>query len=218
MTLPTIFVGHPFRGPFPVADFRASVARACADIAQPVYADDQFQTVHILDKIESLIRSSDLTLFDISGWNPNVTLELGIAWGVEVEVIMSFNPSIYQDDDAPSDLKGIERIEWDSFDALETRLRAVLQQFLAPRVDGEDIGAKYRDALHEVEGATYAAVPEDQPGLTVSELSRTIRVPQTGVQLALGRLLNEGKVEKTGNRKGTRYHRTEIPLDDDTAT
>ena len=44
-----------------------------------IFADEKITNMHILQKIISYIRGSDFSLFDISSWNPNVTLELGIA-------------------------------------------------------------------------------------------------------------------------------------------
>jgi hypothetical protein len=39
-----------------------------------IFADEKITNMHILQKIISYIKTSDFSLFDISGWNPNVTL------------------------------------------------------------------------------------------------------------------------------------------------
>src|SRR5689334_11857778 len=44
-----------------------------------IFADEKITNMHIMKKIETFIRGSDFSIFDISGWNPNVTLELGFA-------------------------------------------------------------------------------------------------------------------------------------------
>lgn len=57
-----------------------------------VFADEKITNMHILQKIISYIRGSDFALFDISAWNPNVTLELGIALAMSEDWYICFNP------------------------------------------------------------------------------------------------------------------------------
>ena len=57
-----------------------------------IFADEKITNMHILQKIISYIRGSDFSLFDISAWNPNVTLELGIALATSDDWYICFNP------------------------------------------------------------------------------------------------------------------------------
>jgi hypothetical protein len=73
-------------------------------------------------------RLSDFSLFDISGWNPNVTLELGIAIADSDNWYICFNPEKTPVSEVPSDIKGIDRIQYSSFSELEEKLTALLEQ------------------------------------------------------------------------------------------
>src|SRR3954469_12426683 len=57
-----------------------------------IFADEKITNMHILQKIISYIKASDFSLFDISGWNPNVTLELGVALAMSENWYICFNP------------------------------------------------------------------------------------------------------------------------------
>jgi hypothetical protein len=69
-----VFVACPYTL-FPMDDYKrmfASVARSY-DVAFK-FADEQIISQHILQKILNYIRDHDISLFDITGWNPNVAL------------------------------------------------------------------------------------------------------------------------------------------------
>jgi len=44
-----------------------------------VFAEDKLADVHVLDKVEEMIDASAFGIYDVSKWNPNVTLEYGLA-------------------------------------------------------------------------------------------------------------------------------------------
>lgn len=73
-------------------------------------ANDKITTDHLLAKITADLHKCDFAIFDISGWNPNVCLELGLAKGLGKEYYIINNNS--KKKDAPSDIKGIERIDY----------------------------------------------------------------------------------------------------------
>lgn len=73
-------------------------------------ANDKITTDHLLAKITADLHKCDFAIFDISGWNPNVCLELGLAKGLGKEYYIINNNS--KKKDVPSDIKGIERIDY----------------------------------------------------------------------------------------------------------
>ena len=87
-----VFVAYAY-GLYDKRDYRkvfANLERAFG--VRFIFADEKITNMHILQKILSYIRSSDFSLFDISSWNPNVTLELGIALALSDDWYICFNP------------------------------------------------------------------------------------------------------------------------------
>jgi hypothetical protein len=112
---PSVFVGHPFAGRFAVKKFR----RIWRDLPfKVVYGNTDLQTKHLLSIMKSNIARSDFSVFDLSDWNPNVALELGIAEGLkrkpgkEYYILLNTRRS----GDVPADIRGIQRIEYTSYD------------------------------------------------------------------------------------------------------
>src|SRR6185369_15567184 len=70
-----------------------------------IFADEKITNMHIMKKIESYIRSSDFSIFDISGWNPNVTLELGFAMAANDQWYIAIDPAKTETKEVPSDLR-----------------------------------------------------------------------------------------------------------------
>jgi predicted nucleotide-binding protein len=97
-----------------------------------IFADEKITNMHIMQKIISYIQAADFSIYDISGWNPNVTLELGIGIGIgmmsQKDWYILVNPEKTPNQEVPSDIKGIDRIQYTSFSDLEDRLAALLSQ------------------------------------------------------------------------------------------
>ena len=64
----------------------------------------------LLDKIIDSIKNADLIIADISGRNPNVFYELGIAQTLGKEVILITKDAISE---VPTDIKGFEFIRYE---------------------------------------------------------------------------------------------------------
>jgi hypothetical protein len=64
------------------------------------------------------ITKSDFSIFDLSNWNPNVALELGLAEGLKKQpgknyyIVLNTRRS----SEVPSDIRGIQRLEYTSYD------------------------------------------------------------------------------------------------------
>lgn len=87
------------------------------------YADMEIREsgIHILDKIVERIRGAQFGIFDITDGNPNVCLELGIAKGLERPFyIICHGNSI---DNIPTDLKGLDRIDYGSYKELTYNIK-----------------------------------------------------------------------------------------------
>ncbi|MFN8323800.1 MAG: hypothetical protein U0T74_14145 [Chitinophagales bacterium] len=76
-----------------------------------VFADDKIRSDQLLKRAEDDIKTSDFVLVDITGWNANVSLELGLAKGLGVEYRIIRN-SKDANKDVYADLKGIQRIDY----------------------------------------------------------------------------------------------------------
>jgi hypothetical protein len=93
-------------------------------------------TDYLLEHITSLIRESAGCIFDVTGGNPNVSLEVGIAHALPAEFILALNtrrpkqragqqpPQMRIADVRPiiSDLQGRNRIEYKTYPALKDQI------------------------------------------------------------------------------------------------
>ncbi len=163
-----------------------------------IFADEKITNMHNLQKIISYIKASDFSLFDISGWNPNVTLELGVALALSDKWYICFNPSKTPIDEVPSDIKGIDRIQYKSFTELSEQLTALLEQ----RYPKQN-----RQPLTDYIGTLQAEVKEllrRQPGLKMMEIADILKVNVKMAQVIVTPMLdNELRVE--GRTRGAQY-------------
>lgn len=113
--LPSVFVGCPYGGKFPFPAFKATLERLPF---RWYYADTNLATKHLLGILTTYIKSVDFCIFDISLWNPNVALEIGLAEGLGVEYYILLNKNLSKG--VPADVQGLQRIEYDSPKGLET--------------------------------------------------------------------------------------------------
>jgi len=116
----SIFVAYPYR----IERYKEAIAVACDGIATPAYADDVLTKMHILTKIMTQMRESDLALFDLTGRNANVALELGIAIALDVNYRILLGPN---DENVISDMQGWDQLRYSDLDDLGRRLRVVLE-------------------------------------------------------------------------------------------
>jgi hypothetical protein len=125
-----IFVAYSYQL-YPGEEYRACFSRAGKVWGLEFqYADSRISNEQILDKIEQMIRESTFSIFDISDWNPNVTLELGLARGIGHPTFIAINPSKSTGGikEAPADLRGFDRVQYDSLSTLEARLSHLFEQ------------------------------------------------------------------------------------------
>ena len=164
-----------------------------------IFADEKITNMHILQKILSYIKSSDFSIFDISAWNPNVTLELGIALALSENWYICFNPKETDLSEVPSDIRGIDRIQYVSFADLEDKLTALLDQRY-PR--STRIGVD--DYLANLEG-DITGLLKREPGLGVVEISEVLGVHKRMAQVAIRQMIEASVVRSEGKTKGVKY-------------
>jgi hypothetical protein len=105
--MPTVFVGCPYAKPFKFSEFRDALQKVPAAW---YYADTNLNSKHLLSILTTYIKTVDYCLFDLSFWNANVSLELGLAEGLGTNYYILVNRK--HSKDVPSDIKGIQRVEY----------------------------------------------------------------------------------------------------------
>ncbi len=194
---------------FPMDDYKrtfASVARSY-DVTFK-FADEQITSQHILLKILNYIRDHDISLFDITGWNPNVALELGIAVGLAKRYFILFNTKFDQSKEVPSDIRGIDRIQYSSNLDLETRLILLIKQEL-PHQPGRS------DSAFDSIKTKIVETLRTSPGLNLSKLAEAVGQDKTLVQSTVRVLAQAGELRTEGQKKGTIYFTNDTDLEQD---
>lgn len=163
-----------------------------------IFADEKITNMHILQKIISYIKASDFSIFDISGWNPNVTLELGVALALSENWYICFNPQKSQKDEVPSDIKGMDRIQYESFAELGEKLSILL---------GQRYPKEVRQPLEVYIAAQREDVRKlvnDHPGLKMNQIAELLRVQVNTAQIIVAPMVGTD-IRVEGKRRGSRY-------------
>src|SRR6266849_2158988 len=166
-----IFVAYSYKL-YPKADYRKVYQELQkAFQVEFVFADEKITNLHILQKIANYIRSSRFGIYDISGWNPNVSLELGLAFGLNEKAYIAIDPSKTPIDEVPSDLRGIDRIQYGSYTELQGGLERLLaQEFpIQPKHDMEN-------QLSQLRGQAVKVVSDAPEGLKMTDIARLLGV------------------------------------------
>ena len=197
-----IFVAYPYS--IPKADYRRpfnDLAKAFDDV-EFQFADERITNKQILDKITDMIQTARFSLFDITTWNANVALELGIAIGAGRDYYLLFDPTHADNpkgSEVPADLGGLDRIQYRSYAELEEGLTKLLaQEFGVPRDEPADPVSDFRKM---VPGLVQA-----EPGLKIGEIANELGIPIEIAQVVVYPLVASGELETTGVKRGTRYY------------
>lgn len=145
MSKPTCFVMMPFSGRFP-SYYKGIFARAIRDVGlTPIKVDEIYTPTQISEDIFNLIRRSEIILADVTGKNPNVNYELGIAHALGKKAIVITQNS----EDVPFDYRHLRFIKYDTQDIgwekklrddIKSSLRSARETNLATSViAGEDL-------------------------------------------------------------------------------
>jgi hypothetical protein len=113
--LPRVFVGHPFAGRFAVKKFRQIFKALPFNV---IYGNTDLQTKHLLSIMKGNVSKADFSIFDLSDWNPNVALELGLAEGLKRHPAKNYYIVLNtrRSKEVPSDIRGMQRLEYTAYD------------------------------------------------------------------------------------------------------
>lgn len=109
---PTCFVIMPFGAPFDRYYRNIFVPAIQAAGLQPLRADSIFSSTTIMSDVWRCTRNALVVLADVTGKNPNVFYELGLAHASRKPVVIVTDNL----EDVPFDLKGLRVIEYDKND------------------------------------------------------------------------------------------------------
>lgn len=110
---PSVFVACPYTPESTFRAFRAALKRVPLEFH---YADTAIRTAHVLERVRRGITKCDYSFFDITDWNANVTLELGLSEGLNKDYYILFKPGRGKKKEPPSDIKGLQRIQYTKVD------------------------------------------------------------------------------------------------------
>lgn len=113
--LPSVFVGHPFGNRFPKKAFRQLFKEIPIKVK---YGNTDIETLHLLGIMKKNILAADFAIFDLSDWNANVALELGLAEGLKRTALKQYYILLNtrRSKEVPSDIRGLQRLEYTSYD------------------------------------------------------------------------------------------------------
>ena len=194
-----VFVACPYML-FPLDDYKATFASVSkAYNVEFRFADEQITNQHVLSKITNYIRDAEISLFDITGWNPNVALELGIAVGLGRRYFILLNHKLDQNKDVPSDIKGIDRIQYSSNSELEAKLILLIKQEL-PKSSSRS------DSAFETLKLRINEVLASEPGLNLAKLADAALEDKTLIQSTVRTMVASGELKTRGQKKGMTYY------------
>jgi len=194
-----IFVAYPYKL-YPKTDYRKVFkSLAVAFDVKFVFADEKITTLHILEKIEGYIKASQFGIYDISGWNPNVTLELGLAFGLGEKAYIAMDPSKTNVSEVPADLRGLDRIQYDSYTQFEEKLGELIGQEL-PLLKTHEA----QNQLEQLRRQILALLADAESGLKIGDIAKAFGVTTALAQVVVRQLVGKG-LRTEGAKKGTRY-------------
>lgn len=196
-----VFVAYPYS--MPKADYRRPFTElAAAFDVEFQFADEEITNKQILDKITEMIVTARFSIFDVTTWNANVALELGIAMGRLRDYYLLFDPTHAKNPegrDVPADLGGLDRIQYTSYAELEEGLTKLLvQEFGVPSERPSDPLSAYRSKV--------PALVKASPGMKIGEIASELGIPVEVAKIVVRPLAVDGDLETTGAKRGTRYY------------
>ncbi|MGA3324752.1 MAG: hypothetical protein ABSF45_09785 [Terriglobia bacterium] len=211
---PTVFVGCPYARPFDFRAFRETLERL------PIawyYADTSLRSKHLLSILTTYIQAVDYCIFDLSFWNPNVSLELGLAEGVGKDYYILVNRK--QSKDVPSDIKGIQRIEYSSIESRETDgllpsiARYLVRDQTHPRHIWDNLSSTNRDKKFYLSLAILAHFRENKrlPHEDITRLSKGLYLRKDAQDEVLDILEDQKLISATGSRRGAKLAKRIYP-------
>ena len=199
-----IFVGHPY-GFYDSGDrdYRAVFSRVGKKHKVDfLFANQKITNDTVVAKIRGHIRASDFSLFDLTGWNPNVAFELGMAHEIPgAEWRICFNPDAGETD-VPSNMRGIDRFEYRSFAELDDRLDALMTGLypVEKRAGPEEMSEMVSAGMLDLFRARRSA-----DGMSADEIAKAMHVGNFLVKALVRHLKDDGKIVQRGRGRAARF-------------
>jgi hypothetical protein len=212
--LPRVFVGCPYGGNFPFATFKATLDRIPF---RWYFADTHLSTKHLLGILTSYIKSVDYCIFDISLWNPNVALEIGLAEGLGVEYYILLNKKLSKG--VPADIQGLQRIEYDSAkgfkpgDLLPSLVKYLVKDHTHPKNIFNSLATESRDAKYYFALGVLAHLRDNNrfSAADSTRLSRGSYLRKEAKENVLDVLQSLGLIGTWGTKKGASLKKNLFP-------
>jgi len=212
--LPSVFVGCPYGKKFPFSTFQTALNRIPF---QWYYADTSLSTKHLLGILTSYVKAVDFCIFDISLWNPNVSLELGLAEGLGIEYYILLNRKLSKG--VPADIQGLQRIEYDdpngfgTNDLIPNIVKYLVKDHTHPRnvlnaLSGENKQMKFYFALSVI------AHFRDSTYLSHSDIKRAAQgtyLRKEAQEQVLQKLVDLGLISSWTTKRGARLKKNLFP-------
>jgi hypothetical protein len=166
-----------------------------------VFGDEARQADALIQKMCSSIEEARFGFFDITGFNPNVMIELGIAFCAQKKVFLLYNQKRHKDSPAvkagkelvPADLQGHERFAYQTPEDFDRELRQTLRATLG-------IGQNTVHDLKQKIGKMLRGHP--QP---IRKIVEGLAAPEQDVQDALYSMRLEKRVTIEGHGRGAKW-------------
>jgi hypothetical protein len=103
------------------------------------FVDDDRSAPHIIEKARTLLTRCRAAVFDLSGWNANVSFEFGIAIGfvgMHLNNVYLLLNTTENEEDVPSDLRGLAQLRYASLPDLKSQLSEELRRRFPIPPDG----------------------------------------------------------------------------------
>ncbi|MEQ1709096.1 MAG: hypothetical protein ABL864_12280 [Terricaulis sp.] len=186
-------------------DYRLVLQRACSDLGvEAVFGDKIRQSDALIRKMCDAIDECNHSFFDITGFNPNVMIEVGIAFRCQKPIYLLYHAEQHRRSAAakalrmevPSDLQGHERFTYKNLAELDRELRMTLRQALG---QGRNLAFELKEKIRRVLRA------KPQP---IREIVSTLGGSEPDIQQALAALRFEQSVEIEGHGAGAKWRLT----------
>jgi|KBSSwiStaDraftv2_1062776.scaffolds.fasta_scaffold73557_1 hypothetical protein len=206
-----VFVAFPY-DPEPLEGYRALYREIeqTNSLVRFVFADERIASDMILNKIRDSIGECQFSLCDVTGWNPNVCLEFGLAIGMGRPVHILYRtarPGLLgrmvgrspATPDLPIDMRGYDRIDYQDAATLRLGIEKLIEQELRNPDPGMASGMKL---LQE----KIFALIEDRPGLKKFEIARHLGLEVADIGPRVDALLRSGRIERRGKYQNTAFY------------
>ncbi len=212
--LPSVFVGCPYGKPFPFDAFQKALNRIPF---RWYYADTNLSTKQLLGILTSYIKAVDYCVFDISLWNPNVSLELGLAEGLGVEYYILLNQNLSKG--VPADIQGLQRIEYRNPQSLGSGglvpgiVRYLVKEHTHPRNIYSELGGTNREQKFYFALGVLAHLRDNSrlSRTDVGRLARGTYLRQEALDQVLDTLEQLGLIGAWTSKKGAKLQKNLFP-------